>query len=376
MNALPLPRETPDYTAAKAFGQAIPAPSYNFDSHVSLRETWKNAAEFGLFELLMPRGRLLVKRVLATLEGLGEGCENGGFLLALGAHCFGVGAPLAHFGNDQQNGWLSSLRNGKAVAALAATEPEAGSDVMSLGTRFWKDGDNYVIHGTKCYITNVREADLFLVLATKDPRLHFRGVSAFLVPRNTVGLVVGTDQPRLGLHGCSVGTLVLDKAIVHKSSLLGRLGNGAAVFGHAMMWERSLIVVAQVGIMRRQLLYCLSHAKTRRQFGRAIGTNQYVAGRIVDLLARYTTSRLLARDTVAKLAMGKLTPGEASLTKMYVSEAAFASSMDAFRLHGGSGFMNRSPAAVELGNSLGGIIYSGTSDLQKIVIASALGLVD
>jgi alkylation response protein AidB-like acyl-CoA dehydrogenase len=296
--------------------------------------------------------------------------------LALGAHCFGVGAPLAKFGHGAQKDLLSSLRDGSVVAALAITEPEAGSDVMALSTRFWPDGNNYVLHGTKCFITNIQEADIFLVMATKDVRLHSRGVSAFLVPRNAEGLAVGIDEPRLGLHGCSIGSLRLDNVVVPKNALLGSLGSGAAIFRHAMLWERSLIVAAQVGVLRRQLLYCLSQAKTRHQFGRPIGSNQYVAGRLVDLLTRYTTCRLLVRETVTKLAKGTLTIGEASLAKLYVSEAELASSLDAFRIHGGSGFMNGSPVGIDLRNSLGGIIYSGTSDMQRVIIASELGLVN
>lgn len=372
-----LPPETAKCREAKAFGRSLPPPPLSGeDRRQWFRDVWREAAKFGLFELLIPRDGLDVETVLATLEGLGESCENGGFLLAVGAHCFGVGAPLSRFGLETQTELLDSLRDGSAIAAFAATEPTAGSDVMALDTRFWPEGDRYVIQGTKCFITNAQDADVFLLLATKDPRLHFRGVSAFLVSRDTEGLRVGVDEPRLGLHGCSIGSLSLDRVAVPRSALVGRSGAGSAIFRHAMMWERSLIVGFQVGVMRRQLLACLVQAKTRRQFGRPIGSNQYMAGRIVDLLMRYTTSRLLVSETVAKLSDGTLTDAEASLTKVYVSEAELASSLDAFRIYGGSAFMNESRAATELRNSLGGIIYSGTSDLQKVIIAAELGLAD
>ena len=166
MRDLSLPEETPDYKAAKAFGQSILSdPPCNGYSRESFRGIWRQAGTSGLFDLLIPQGQLDVEKVLSGLEGLGEGCENGGFLLALGAHCFGVGAPLANFGYKGQRDLLSSLRDGTVVAALAATEREAGSDVLSLSTRFWPDGNDYVLQGTKCFITNVQEADLFLVLA-------------------------------------------------------------------------------------------------------------------------------------------------------------------------------------------------------------------
>jgi alkylation response protein AidB-like acyl-CoA dehydrogenase len=371
-----IPDGDPVQKAAKAFGESILPPSCNGDYQETFRENWKKAAEFGLFKLLIPEGKLDSTKVFSTLEGLGEGCENGGFLLALGAHCFGVGAPLVHFGQKSHRNLLSSLRDGTAVAALAATEPEAGSDVMSLATLFQADGENYVLQGTKCFITNVQDADIFLVLATKDPRLHFRGISAFLVPSNTPGLAVRNQESRLGLHGCSIGTLCLNNVVIPKSALLGRVNDGAALLRHAMIWERSLIVATHVGAMRRQLLNCLARAKSRHQFGRPIGSKQYVAGRIVDLLLRYTTSCLLVKDTLTKLAAGKLTAGEASLTKLYVSEAEIASSLDALRIYGGQGYMNEFPVSNDLRNSLGAIVYSGTSDMQRVIIAAELGLVD
>ncbi len=371
-----LPPETPKYTEAKAFGRSLSRTPSSEGQRQWFRDMWRQAAAFGLFKLLIPSGELDVEAALATIEGLGEGCENSGFLLAVGAHCFGAGAPLARFGLEGQTELLNSLRDGNAIAAFAATEPTAGSDVMSLKTCFWQEGDHYVIQGTKCFIANIQDADVFLLLATKDPRLHFRGVSAFLVPRNAEGVKIGLDEPRLGLHGCSIGALTLDRVAVPKSALVGRIGAGAAIFNHAMMWERSLIGGFQVGVMRRQLLSCLTRAKMRHQFGRPIGSNQYVAGRIVDQLLRYVTSRLLVRETVTKLSAETLTNAEASLTKMYVSEAELASSLDALRIYAGAAFMNESRVAAELRDSFGGIIYSGTSDLQRVIIASELGLVD
>ncbi len=375
MSQLPLPPETAEHQAARAFGHSIPAAlSGDGAERESFQGIWRRAAAFGLFDLLIPQGRLDGQRALATLEGLGEGCQNGGFLLALGAHCFGVGAPLARFGADTHQPHLSALRDGSKVAAFAATEPDAGSDVMSMTTSFRPDGDGYVLHGTKCFVTNVQEADLFLVLATSDPRLHSRGVSAFLVTRDASGLQVGPNEPHLGLDGCSIGSLFLDHAVVPNSALLGRVGGGAAVFQHAMLWERSLIFVAHVGVLRRQLTACLARAKERHQFRRPIGANQYVAGRIVDLLGRYVTSHLLVKDTVTALAMGTLTPGQASLAKLWVSEALLASSLDTIRVHGGAGFLHGSPVGPDVYASLGSVIYSGTSDLQKVIIASELGL--
>lgn len=369
-----LPPEAPEHQAARDFARSLHAQGGPGASAPSFRDAWRRAADFGLFDVLIPEEEMSVDVTLSVLEGMGEGCESGGFMLGVGAHCFGFSAPLIGFGDDQQLSMLSGLRDGSVIGALAATEAGAGSDVMSLQTRFRPEGDGYVLNGTKCFITNVREADTFLVLATRDPRLHFRGISAFLVPRTARGVEVGADEPRMGLHGCSIGSLFLDDVVVPRSAVLGRLGGGAAVFQHAMLWERSMIAGAHLGVLRRQLRDSVAYARERQQFGRPIGANQYVAGRLVEILIKYTTARLLVRDTVARLFEGSLTPGEASLAKLYVSEAVLSSGLDAFRVHGGVAFTSGSSAGVSLIDALGGIIYSGTSDIQKVIIADQLGL--
>lgn len=369
-----LPEETPELRAAKTFGQSLGVPPSGGDTRAWIREAWNKAAELGVFEVLIPDDVMDVEAVLSVLEGVGMGCSGEGFPLALGAHCFGFCAPLLCFGSEEHKALLPSLRDGDAMGALAATETEAGSDIMALKTRFRRDGDDYVLNGAKCFITNAREADYFLVLATKDPRLHFRGLSAFLVPRSAPGVEVGSDEPRMGMHGCSIGSVWLDDVRVPRGALVGTLGQGSHVFQHALTWERSMLAGFHLGVMRRQFLTSLEYAKERRQFGRPIGANQYVAGRIVDMLSRYRTSHLLVRNTLTRLSMGTMTPGEASLTKLYVSEAALASGTDAFRLHGGMGLMEGSDVGRELRDALGGIVYSGTSEIQKVIIAAELGL--
>jgi alkylation response protein AidB-like acyl-CoA dehydrogenase len=359
--------ETDDHRSARRLGGAIDGGPQ------SLRDKWDAAAAFGLFELLIPPGPLPAHRVLAVLEGLGEGCRDHGFLLAVGAHSFGVGAPVARFGAASDADVLRGLRDGTVIAGLAATEAEAGSDVMALGTRYERSADGYVLRGEKRMIVNVADADAFLVLATRDPRQHFRGIAAFLVRRDTPGLIPAPDGARL--DGCSIGTVTLDGVTVPHSALIGGPGRGAALFHHAMLWERVLMPAVLVGVLRRLFRDSQEHAKARRQFGRPIGANQYVAGRVVDLLSRYRSCSLLVREAVAKLAAGTLTMGEASLTKLVVSEATLASSVDALRLRGGHGLVGEAPALGDVDGALGSIVYSGTSDLQRVIIASELGIV-
>src|SRR5262249_53863939 len=144
-------------------------------------------------------------------------------------------------------------------------EPEAGSDVMSLMTRCVAIDDDYVLDGTKHFITNARLADYLVVFATKDRRLNFRGITAFLVPRDTPGLSVGPPQQLIGLGSCSMCTVHLDSARVPGSAMLGRLGQGSSVFRHAMLWERSLLAALALGAMRRQLTDAIDTALAHDQ---------------------------------------------------------------------------------------------------------------
>jgi alkylation response protein AidB-like acyl-CoA dehydrogenase len=311
---------------------------------------------------------------VAALEGFGEGCADAGFLLAVGAHSLGAGAPIRLYGGSAHRSTLDAMRTGAAVAALAATEPAAGSDVMSLTTSYQAHGDEYVLSGSKCFITNAGEADLFVVFATRDPRLHSRGISAFVVPVTAPGLTVRVDSAKSGPRGCSIGSVRLDRVPVPSSALIGGRDAGAAVFRDAMLWERSLIMACQVGILRRHLEACLEQARNRHQFRRPIGTNQYVAGRVVDLLTRYLLARLLVADTANRLADGTATPAVASITKLWVSEAAVASAIDATRIFSGAGLLADPSTGADVHDALSGLIYSGTSDLQRVIIAAELGL--
>lgn len=375
MKKFPFESNSDKYQEGRNLGAAIKSLlSQNLDNQVSFMEKWKLAVKFGLFDSLIPTGKILKNGLIDTLEGLGESCEDGGFLLAIAAHCCAVAAPISRFGNKEQKELLNSMRNGKIIGAFGATEAEAGSDVMSLKTKYIKDGENYILNGEKCYITNIAEANIYLVLATKDHRLHSRGLSAFLIPSDVKGVEIKKNERRMGLHGCSIGNLILNGVVIPKSALLGSIGQGALIFQEALLWERSIIAANQVGTLRRQLKASIQHAKSRKQFNRPIGTNQYVAGRIVDNLSRYYTSRILVKQLLEKLTHETLTQAEVSLIKLFVSEAGLSSSIDTMRTFGGAGYMSDAPFGTDIQDAMGGVIYSGTSDMQKVIIAAELGL--
>jgi L-prolyl-PCP dehydrogenase len=368
-----LPEPATDHVAARDLArQHAPSDSAD-DDGAGFREAWKRFAEFGVFRLTIPDAALDVDTVLATLEGLGEGTRNAGFLLSIGAHSFAAGAAVSRFGNEGQREVLDLMRDGSVIAAFAATEPEAGSDVMSLRTRCTAVGDDYVLDGAKHFITNAWLADYFVIFATKDRRLNWRGVTAFLVPREMPGLSVGPPQRLIGLAGCSMSTLHLDSVRVPGSALLGRIGQGSLVFRHAMLWERSLLAALALGAMRRQLTDVIDAALAGQRAAASAGQPDVVP-EVADIAGRYLVGRLLVRDTATKLAADTLTPAQASLTKLWISEAELATSRDLTAIDRTTELVSGLPRTGDLVNAIGGTIYSGTSDIQRKIIAAELGI--
>jgi L-prolyl-PCP dehydrogenase len=374
-----LPQPGTDHVSAKELArQHAPSASVE-DDGADFLEAWKRFADFGVYSLTIPEASLDVDTVLATLEGLGEGTRNAGFLLSIGAHSFAAGAAISRFGSEGQRRVLDLMRDGSVIAAFAATEPEAGSDVMSLSTRCIAVDDDYLLDGTKHFITNASLADYFVVFATKDRRLNWRGVTAFLVPRDTPGLSVGPPQRLIGLTSCSMCTVHFDSMRIPHSAMLGRLGQGSSVFRHAMLWERSLFAALALGAMRRQLTDVIDTALAHDRQADETARRPDVVHQLVDIAGRYLAGRLLVRDTVTKLAADTLTPAQASLTKLWISEAELATSRDLAGTDlAGMGLTTELVSGSRTGdllNAVGATIYSGTSDIQRKIIAAELGIV-
>jgi len=369
-----LPQPGTDHVAARDLArQHAPTASVD-DDGADFREAWKRFADFGVFSLTIPDAGLDVDTALATLEGLGEGTRNAGFLLSIGAHSFAAGAAISRFGSEgQRQQVLDLMRDGSVIAAFASTEAEAGSDVMSLRTRCTAVDDEYVLDGTKHFITNAWLADYFVIFATKNPRLNWRGVTAYLVPRDAPGLSVGPPQRLIGLTGCSMSSVNLDSVKVPSSTLLGRPGHGSLVFRHAMLWERSLLAALALGAMRRQLTEVMDAALAHDQRAETSAGHPDAARQVVDIAGRYLVGQLLVRDTVTKLAAGTLTPGAASLTKLWISEAELATSRD-LAASGMTAELVSGARTSDLLNAVGATIYSGTSDIQRKIIAAELGI--
>lgn len=343
------------------------------------REAWKRCAAFGIQSLPLPTehggSEADVLTLMAAMEALGYGCSDNGLLFALGAHMWACQDPIVKFGtDDQRRRWLPGLGDGSLIAAHAMSEPESGSDALSLRTTAIRVDDGFVLNGSKTFVTNAPAADLFLVFATLDRDRGFFGVSSFLVPRDTPGLTVGAPLHKMGLATAPMAEVFFDDCRVPADALLGRAGGGMMVFTHGMERERSLILACTVGTMQRSLERTVEHAKTRIQFGAPIGKNQAVSHRIVDMSLRLETARLMLHRLGWLHDKGKPSAYDAALVKLHLSEVFVQNSMDALQVHGGYGYMEEYELAQDVRDSLASRIYSGTSDIQRNIAAHHLGL--
>ena len=343
------------------------------------RDDWRACAEFGVQGMPVPKEYggldLGILSLIAVMEGLGYGCPDSGLLFSLNAHLWTNSIPILLYGtDDQRHRYLPGLCNGSLIGANGASEPDAGSDVFSMRTRAVRDGDSYVLTGAKTFVTNAPVADLFVLYATIDPALGAMGVTAFIVERDAPGLGVGSHMDKMGLRTSPMSEVTLDGCRVPASNRLGREGRGVEVFECSMEWERGCILASFLGVMRRQLERCIAHARGRKQFGKPIGKFQSVANRIVDMRVRLDACRPLVYRIGHLKEQNRTAVLEASIAKLYVSEALVQSMLDAVQVFGGYGYMSEQEVERDLRDAVGSTLYSGTSEIQRNIIARQLGL--
>jgi alkylation response protein AidB-like acyl-CoA dehydrogenase len=342
------------------------------------REGYERCGKFGLLGLPVPtefggQGED-VPTTVAALEGLGYGCPDAGLAFALSASLWTVTMPILVFGtDDQKRRWLPGLCAGSLFGANAASEPEAGSDIFGMHTRAEKRGAEWVLSGRKTWITGGPVADVYLVFASTEPGKGALGITGFLVPKGIPGFTVVRDIPMLGLRTAPLGELAFDECVLPADALLGRQGRGARIFNSALEYERGAILAPALGTMCRQLERCIEQARKRKQFGQAIGKFQAVSHRIADMKLRLETCRYMVYGFARKKATGTTDAAlEASMAKLHVSECYVQNSLDAVRIFGASGYSDEQGLERHLRDSVGSVLFSGTNDIQRNIIAQHL----
>jgi alkylation response protein AidB-like acyl-CoA dehydrogenase len=343
------------------------------------RENWEKCAEFGIQGLPFPEAfggaDADILTTMLTMEGLGYGCHDNGLIFALNAQMWSVQMPILTFGTEtQKQKYLPGLISGKLIGAHGMTEPGSGSDAFSMRTRAEPHKGGYLLNGTKMFVTSAPIADLAVVFATVDPAKGMWGVTGFIVETGTPGFSLSRNIEKMGLRTSPMGELVFQDCYIPEENRLGSLGAGARIFNHSMGWERSSILGSHIGVMERQLELAIQYANERSQFNQSIGKFQAVANRIVDMKMRLETARLLLYKVAWSQKSGKPAVMEAALAKLYLSECFVQNSMDAVRTRGGYGYMTEAEVERDLRDAIGGTIYSGTSDIQRNIIAHLLGL--
>ncbi|MGF1607823.1 MAG: acyl-CoA dehydrogenase family protein [Kiloniellales bacterium] len=344
------------------------------------RELWQACAEMGLTGLPVPAeyggAGLDSLSTAIALESFGYGCEDSGLVFSVAAHLLSCVVPIWKFGSEEQKQrYLPGLCDGRLIAANAMTEPGSGSDAFALRTRAEPDGDGFRITGTKTFISNGPVADLALVFAVTDPERGFHGgITAFIVERDTLGYRVGQKFEKMGLRTSPFSELLFEEVRVPAAAVLGGVGAGAPLFVHSMEWERSCLFATHVGTIERLIERAIDYARTRRQSGKTIATFQAVAHKIADMKVQLEAARLLTYKAAWNLERSKSVSLDASISKLFVSESLLRAALDTIQLFGGYGFLTEYEVERALRDAVGSRLYSGTSEIQRNIVAGWLGL--
>ncbi|MGA4959685.1 acyl-CoA dehydrogenase family protein [Streptomyces lavendulocolor] len=307
---------------------------------------------------------------LVTEElGRGDSSVRGIVSVSLGL----VAKTIAAWGDERQKRhWLPRLTAGDALGCFGLTEPGTGSDAGNLTTRAVPDGGDYVINGTKMFITNGTWADVVLLFARTNDTPGHRGVSAFLVPTDTPGLTRRTIHGKLGLRGQATAELVLEDVRVPASALMGPEGKGFSIAMSALAKGRMSVAAGCVGIAQAALDAAVRYAGEREQFGRPIAAYQLVQELISDIAVDVDAARLLTWRVADLVDRGQEFATAASQAKLFASEAAVRSAGNALQVFGGYGYIDEYPVGKLLRDARVMTLYEGTSQIQKLIIGRAL----
>jgi alkylation response protein AidB-like acyl-CoA dehydrogenase len=342
-------------------------------------EAWKKCGAFGIQGLVVAEeyGGLAQDPLttVAALERLGYGCKDNGLLFSINAHMWTAIIPLFYNGTEaQKKKFLPGLCNGSLIGGNAMSEPNSGSDAFSLATTAVKKGAKYILNGSKIFVTNGPIADVILVFAATDKSKGASGISAFLVEKGAPGLDASRKIQKMGVRTSPMAEVFFTDCEVPEENLLGKEGAGSWLFTRSMTWERGCILASAVGTMQRLLETCIRYANERKQGGQSIGKFQQVATKIVDMKLRVESARHMLYHGAWAAGHRKAVYLEAAMAKLHISDCWVKCCEDAIQIHGGYGYMVEYEVERELRDAIGSKLYSGTSEIQRNIIASLLGL--
>lgn len=343
-------------------------------------DDWQRCADAGLLGLLVPADvggqEADLVTALLRLEGLGHGCPDNGLTFALASQVFSTQIVIDRFGNDEQrHRWLPGMCDGTVLGAFAITETEAGSDPFGLqATAVAQPDGSYILNGHKAHLTLGSRADVAVVFASTRPEAGRWGITAFLVPTDVPGVELLGNREKMGMRTTPFGDIQFTDVVVPESSRLGREGAGASIFTATLEAERGFVFVTQIGMMERLLDASVAYAKSRTQGGQVIGSYQAVSHRLADMKLQHETARLFLYSTAMRIQRDEPATMAAALSKLVASESAVAASLSATLVHGARGYVTDDEIERNLRDAIGGLVYSGTSDIQRNIVARLMGV--
>jgi alkylation response protein AidB-like acyl-CoA dehydrogenase len=311
----------------------------------------------------------------AAIEAFSYACKDSGLVHAVCTQLIS-GLLLNIFGNeDQKRQYLPLISRGEAIAAQAITEADSGSDALSMLTKAIKSGAQYVLDGRKMFITNGSIADLIFVLALTDPGRKTMGAhSFFLCEKERAGLSRGNPFEKMGLRTLQNCEIIFDSCGLPAANLVGREGQGAIIFNEMMEWERILFGACHLGNLTRIIETCVRYAKDRKQFGQPIGKFQSISNKIARMKINQELIRPLVYQAASHKDNNRRAAMEASIIKVFASESLKSACLDAVQIHGAYGYMTEFEIERDLRDSIAATIYSGTVEMNLLIIAKLLGL--
>jgi acyl-CoA dehydrogenase len=339
------------------------------------RELIRRMGEVGLMGIPIPEewggaGADFLSYILA-LEEISKVSATVGVILAV--HTSVGTMPIWKCGTEEQKRtYVTRMARGEMLGAFALTEPQAGSDAARIRTQARLVGDRYVLSGTKMFITNAGEADVYVTFAVTDPSKGTKGITAFIVEKDTPGLIVGKKEKKMGLGGSNTSTLIFEEVEVPASRRLGLEGQGYEVALSNLAGGRIGIAAQALGIAGAAYEAALKYAKERTQFGQAIGGFQAIQFKLADMATEIEAARLLTYRAAMLRQRGATCRKEAAMAKMFASDVAMRVATEAIQVFGGYGYTREFPVERLFRDAKVTQIYEGTNEIQRIVIADEL----
>ena len=362
-------------TMVKEFSREVVAPTAMERDRTKEfpAENLRKMGELGLMGMMIPpgyngAGADTVSYVLALSE-IAYSCASTAVVMSVQNSI--ICESIYQFGtDDHKERFLKPLAAGKHLGAFALTEPNAGSDPVGQSTKAVLDGDFYILNGTKRFITTGKNADTIIVTAKTDEAKRHKGISAFLVKKDTPGLIVGNLEEKLGLRASDTVDLIFENCRVPAENILGNEGDGFMIAMSGLDGGRIGIAAQSIGVARAAFDAAVNYAKKREQFGRAISKFQGLRWMIADMATEIEAAQQLMLSAAAMKDRGEKYTAQASMAKLFASEMVNRITATALQIHGGYGFTKEYPAERFYRDARVFTIYEGTSEIQRVVISN------